>query len=123
MFPKTGIWGWICTFMCVVLVFSLFYLGTKPVAVGLFPTPMDKVAHFVTFSLITSLLWIGLFRGHPWVLALFVCGIAGADEVHQIFLPGRSADFMDFAADAVAVFLTIQLFLWVGRFSAPDPKV
>lgn len=118
--PFAGIQSWrlISTLICVLVVFNLFYLGAKPIAVGLFAPPMDKVAHFVTFSMIAALLWAGLLRGRPWLLVILACAIAGADEIHQIYLPGRAAGFDDFAADAVAVILTTLLLVWRNRASA-----
>ena len=101
----------------MIVVFNLFYLGAKPVAVGLFVPPMDKIAHFATFSLITALLWIGWLRGRPWTLVFLASAIGGGDEIHQISLPGRSAGFDDFAADVIAVILTTILLMWVNRIS------
>lgn len=112
-FAGIHIWPIISTLICVIVVFNLFYLGTKPIAVGLFTPPIDKVAHFATFTLITILLWVGLLRGRPWLLVILACAIAGADEIHQIYLPGRSAGFDDFAADAIAVILTTFLLVWI----------
>lgn len=83
---------------------SLFVLGAQPVAVGLFSPPWDKVAHLATFASIGAAAGIasgarGVVRG--------VCCIAGAlalgaaDELHQMYLPGRSASWSDLGADAI----------------------
>lgn len=106
--------------MCALVVFNLFYLGAKPVAVDLFPAPMDKVAHFATFSLIAALLWDGLLRGRPWLLVVAVSFIGGADEVHQLFLPGRSAGVDDFAFDFLAAVLTAVLLSWLAKRQTAD---
>lgn len=107
-------WRVLSTLLCAFVVFNLFYLGSKPVAVGLFQPPMDKVAHFATFSLITTLLWVGALRGRPWMLGMIASLIAAADEMHQLILPGRSAGFDDLAADLMAVAFTILLLDWLG---------
>jgi VanZ family protein len=39
-----------------------------------------------------------------------------ADEFHQLFVPGRSADMYDMAADALGGFLFIAVFLAVKLF-------
>lgn len=105
----------ISTLVCVVIVANLFYLGSKPVAVGLFPSPIDKVAHFATFALIAALLGFGLLRHRPWVLLIVASSIAGADEIHQMFLPGRSADILDFLTDIVAIGLVALVFRLKSR--------
>jgi VanZ family protein len=98
----------------MLMLFSLFYLGGKPMAVGLFRPPLDKFAHFATFSLMTALLWVALFRDRPWWLAAIVSCVGAADEIHQIFLPGRTAGVDDFATDVLAAVLTSLLLVWVG---------
>ena len=116
-------WRVLSTLLCVILVFNLFYIGAKPVAVGLFQPPMDKVAHFCTFALITILLWIGLLRRRPWLLICIASAIGAADEIHQIFLPGRSAGFDDFATDALAVVVMTVVLMWqTTRVNLPSKR-
>lgn len=81
----------------------LYVAGAQPVAVNLFPEPWDKLAHLLTFAVVGIAAGLaGGMRG--WRMAL--CCVAGAllvggmDEVHQMFLPGRSASWSDLAADA-----------------------
>jgi VanZ family protein len=90
--------------LAVVMSAAVLYVGgAQPVAVGLFPAPWDKLAHLLTFAVIGMAAGLaGGMRG--WRMAL--CCLAGAllvggmDEIHQIFLPGRSASWADLAADA-----------------------
>jgi VanZ family protein len=81
----------------------LYVAGAQPVAVGLFPAPWDKLAHLLTFAVVGMA--AGLASGmRGWRVAL--CCVAGAllvggmDELHQMFLPGRTASWSDLAADA-----------------------
>ena len=81
----------------------LYVGGAQPVAVGLFPAPWDKLAHLLTFAVIGGAAGLaGGMRG--WrMLACCLAGallVGGMDEIHQIFLPGRSASWADLAADA-----------------------
>lgn len=100
-------WPGACAVMIAVLVGNLFYLGTKPIAVNLFPAPWDKLAHAVTFGTM-ALLWSGVFRSQrPWLTLLIVALTGAADEIHQIWLPGRSADITDFLADFAAAGLVV----------------
>lgn len=82
---------------------ALWVLGAQPVAVGLFSSPWDKLAHIATFALIGCAAGIasgakGWFRIACCVAASFAVG--AADEMHQVYLPGRSASWADLAADA-----------------------
>ncbi|ACV34203.1 VanZ family protein [Accumulibacter sp.] len=78
----------------------LFAVGWTPLAVGLFVTPWDKVAHVVSFGLLAGLLSQGLGRHRLAWAFLLAALVGGADELHQLQLPGRSADWLDFASDA-----------------------
>ncbi len=83
---------------------GLYVLGAKPVAVGLFTAPWDKLAHVATFAVVGGA--TGLASGMlGWRAAL--CCITGAlvmgslDELHQATLPGRHGDWGDLGADAL----------------------
>ncbi len=93
---------WFCLCAAILLVFFLFYLGAKPVAVGLFPEPLDKLAHFACFFTIATLLWIALDGHLPLLVVALTAAIGALDEWHQISLPGRSADYSDFLTDLSA---------------------
>jgi VanZ like family len=91
------------------LVVVLFWGGSQPFAVGLFPPPYDKVAHSVYFAALAVLFWFASGGKWPVFLVLAVSAIGGLDELHQRSLPGRSADFYDYLTDTVAAGLAIML--------------
>jgi len=95
-----------------VLVVTLFWGGSQPFAVGLFPAPLDKLAHSVYFATLSLLLWFGTGGRWPVLLFLVVAAIGGLDELHQATLPGRQAGFYDFLTDTVAAGLTIAMLEW-----------
>jgi VanZ family protein len=66
------------------------------------PAGWDKVAHFVTFGLITALLWRGTAGRAPLAVLGAVVTFAALDELHQTLMPGRAAEVLDFVADAAA---------------------
>lgn len=113
--------------MVVASAAVLYVGGAQPVAVGLFPAPWDKLAHLLTFAVIGGAAGLaGGMRG--WRMAL--CCLAGAllvggmDEIHQMFLPGRSASWSDLAADAAggllgAAALAVLYRLMDERFTQP----
>ena len=104
-----------CLAGALFLITGLFWLGAKPVAVGLFPAPLDKVAHFATFGLLASMLWLSILRGRPLRVIAIVSTVGAADEFHQIFLPGRSAGLDDLAADILAALVITYLLEFVRR--------
>ena len=93
----------------VTLVVVLFWGGSQPFAVGLFPVPYDKLAHSVYFAALAVLLWFGTGGRWPVLLFLAVSAIGGLDELHQSTLPGRVADFYDYLIDTVAAGIVITL--------------
>lgn len=99
----------------LLLVGGLFWIGAMPIAVGLFPEPLDKVAHFATFSMIACLLWLSLFRGQPILIIIIASAIGAADEIHQRFLPGRSSSFDDWATDFFAALVITTLLEYARR--------
>ena len=76
---------------------GLLFLTRHPVPAG-----WDKVAHFTVFGVITALLSHGTANRAPLAVLAAVVAFAGLDELHQIFMPGRAAELLDFVADAAA---------------------
>lgn len=104
-----------CLAGAIFLTIGLFWMGSKPIAVGLFPAPLDKVAHFATFGMIAALLWLSLQRGHSLLVIAIVSVIGAADEFHQRFLPGRSASLEDLAADIFSAVVIVFLLEYARR--------
>ncbi len=112
--------------LMVVLSAAVLYVGgAQPVAVGLFPEPWDKVAHLVTFAVVGMAAGLaGGMRG--WRMAL--CCVVGAlfvggmDELHQMFLPGRSASWSDLAADAAGGLLGAAVLVVLHRLASGPLK-
>jgi VanZ family protein len=108
--------------LTVVLSAAVLYVGgAQPVAVGLFPAPWDKLAHLLTFAVVGMAAGLaGGMRG--WRMALWcVAGallVGGMDELHQMFLPGRSASWADLAADAAGGLLGAAVLAVLGRLAS-----
>jgi len=129
--PKThGVWKrrlylWGPVVVCMV---AIFWLSSQPLP---FDTPWftfivngqdhsDKLKHMAAYAVLGALIWRALGRRgpKPWQVAVTVA-IATAygltDEVHQIFVPGRSCDPLDLSADAVgAAIAAYVLTKWKG---------
>lgn len=112
------------------LVLGLFLGGRTHIAVGFVPQPWDKLLHAAVFATVVIL----MAASHPrwgwhvpphhvrhrqshrmWLLLCMLAAstLGTADELHQLFLPGRSADLDDWAADTVGAIL--GAFAW-ARF-------
>jgi len=89
----------------------------------------DKIVHLAEFILLGGALAFAVFgrgavlrvqRSFRRAAGLWVVGtgLGLLDEVHQMFVPGRSADAGDAAADALGVALGIGLYLVLRRRSA-----
>jgi len=98
---------WACLLLAAVIVGLLFYLGSQPMAVGLFPEPWDKLAHFSVFGALSALLWVGLGGQFSLLVIALMAGVGALDEWHQAGLSGRSADYADFLTDVAAATLAV----------------
>lgn len=98
---------------------------TQTAAVELLSFFERKAAHMFLYLVLILLLWLALLplvRGkkHQVLLAAVLCAVlAGLDEYHQTFIPGRSGELRDVCVDlagaALAVALVVLL-LWAARW-------
>jgi VanZ family protein len=72
---------------------------------GLLPEwlPIDKLAHLLLFAVLAALLYLAGVRAPLAALVAAAYGLT--DEVHQMFVPGRSPDVRDWLADALGAML------------------
>lgn len=123
-----------------VLLFVLMGLFILAVSIGadlhLLPLQLiafpyyDKLGHFVLYGVLGMFLHLALRsraltirRLHIPIAWLIVAGLAMLDELQQSFMPGRSIDATDFAADLLGVlfFIAISNILHLREIDA-DPK-
>lgn len=113
--------------MCLVgaTLFLLFYLGSKPVAVGLIPAPWDKLAHGALFAFMA---FVGGYSAtilelqKRWILTFtFVVAVflGAMDEYHQLSLPGRQFDLADLASDALGALAGVMALSFSGLVKPP----
>lgn len=93
---------------CFIFLASLFIGGAQPVAVGLVDAPWDKLAHLVSFGILTLLIDLAL-RPPPWLLVSLPLAVSAADELHQAYLPGRFASIEDWLAGAAGACIAFWL--------------
>ena len=89
-------WGPALLWAGCIFLFSGF--PTTPVPLE---HDLDKVAHFGAYFVLGALLsWGGTRRALPAVVAMLIGSAYGAsDEIHQMFVPGRFPDVIDWLAD------------------------
>jgi VanZ family protein len=118
----------LCAFGVMFIVAGLFIGGAQPIAVGLFAEPWDKVAHGCVFAVLAVLLTIALQGAHLlhgraaittrlalWLALVGASLVGGADEIHQIWLPGRSAGWDDWLADTLGAAAGLMMWRWLQR--------
>lgn len=106
--------------IAAALVVLMFYLGEQAFVAGLFRSPWDKLAHFLTYAILTGLLRIGIGGDQPWLLVVLIGIIGGLDEWHQLTIPGRSAELADLATDVAAAVVAIMACEWHGKSRQPS---
>ena len=107
---------WIPVVCYMAAIFYVSSLSDPPV-----PANSDKGLHWLAYLGLAVLVVRALVRGLPRRISLGVAAAAVAitvaygatDEVHQLFVPGRTGDIYDLMADAVgAVVGTVACVLW-----------
>jgi VanZ family protein len=99
----------------------IWFLSSRPISLPFAPFPhRDKVVHLLEYAILGALAahaihgstLITLRRALLWAFALSV-GWGALDELHQAFVPARSPDLLDLAADVVGALLGVACY---GRF-------
>ncbi|MGB5810869.1 MAG: VanZ family protein [Polyangiales bacterium] len=100
----------------MALIFALSSIAVNVPSVRHFPM-RDKGIHFVEYAVLGWLCAAAASRTwltRPWwrtaVFALFVTVLWGlSDEIHQAFVPGRSAEVADLIADTIGATFGIAM--------------
>jgi len=103
--PAAAVWLWgpVIVYMAVI-----FYVSAQP-DVTIPSALTDKSSHSIAYTLLGGLIVRALAGGLPAritartaVIAIALTTAYGAtDEIHQLFVPGRSAEIYDLFADAI----------------------
>ena len=95
-------------FFSILYMTGLYWLSDQPGVSAVPPFPgADKVVHCVLYFGLGTLLQVALRKR---AIVLFVGVTYGIlDEIHQLYVPGRSCDPLDMVADGVGI--AIGLFI------------
>src|SRR4051794_35326557 len=105
----------------LALMGLIFFLSAQPdlnSGLGGLDTVLRKIAHMAEFGLLWFL-WLralGYRRPAPIAAAAIAAAYAATDELHQLFVHGRSASPLDWAIDCAGIALT--WFAW-ARYVRP----
>jgi len=102
---------------------TLYWLSSRPSVPAPEVPNIDKVAHFGAYAVLGALLAFAAHRSRLPVLAAVAVGAlyGASDEIHQMYVPGRSPDVLDWAADAAGVVTACYLYTrWRTRRAAAD---
>lgn len=89
--------------LAALVVLGVLVGGAQPAAVGLVPSPWDKLAHGVVYALLALAVGVASGLRGPRMVAVALAGalaVGVVDEWHQMFLAGRNPGLDDLAADA-----------------------
>ncbi len=87
----------------------------------------DKIEHFFAFfglTILTTFTFafqnkIIFAKQHHLIVTFLLLSFYGVlDEVHQLFIPGRSCEFLDWFADFTGVLAGILIFLMLKRINS-----
>ena len=94
---------------------TIFLLSSRSRVPGPELPGFDKVAHFGAYAVLAWLLAFAAERSRlPLAVAVVLGLLYGAsDEIHQMFVPGRSPDVLDWFADAAGI--AAATFVYVRR--------
>jgi len=110
---STGITDWI--YNILINVFPNLNIETLHVIIR-------KLAHFTIYLILGVLLFNALSHNEQkqnvnFVLALFVSSLyAISDEIHQVFVSGRSGQISDVLIDIIGSLIGINLFMIFNKF-------
>jgi VanZ family protein len=97
----------------------LFILTSLPTGLAIETKDIsDKFLHFGAYGLLSVLLYLNLYfqdkieilNKFPATFTVLIASIYGLlDEIHQMFVPGRSAEFLDWLADFSGSLLAVLI--------------
>ena len=99
---------WTAGFLSILYMSGLYWLSDQPGVHAVPPFPgADKVVHCLLYLGLGTLLQVA-FKKRAIVLFLGVTyGVL--DEIHQLYVPGRSCDPWDMVADGVGILLGLLI--------------
>jgi VanZ family protein len=109
----------IAAILALIVAIVIFALSAVPgSSFPAHPNFLNVVAHFCEYALLAALLTVALNspRRKLWQSALIALAIASfygaSDEFHQLFVPGRVCDVMDWLTDTAGALAGATVSAW-----------
>ena len=112
----------------IVYWIVLFVMTSLPSTMSISVGVSDKIEHFGAYGLLSAFLFLAikfqskysLLSDYPATFTIIIASLYGIiDEFHQLFIPGRSAEFYDWLADFLgSIIAVIILSLFFNKFEA-----
>jgi VanZ family protein len=106
----------------ILFYLLIFALSSQNYNIDLPGRWLDKVAHFIEFLFLGFFLSVGYFNAFRFSAAVksvlvFVTGLPLGilDEIHQLFVPGRTSAIGDVIADSAGIIWGILVYLYLAR--------
>jgi VanZ family protein len=100
----------------------LLILTSLPSGIAVTVDVSDKVNHFGAYGLLSVLLFLTmnfqmkypfLKKNANWLTVLIASSYGVLDELHQMLVPGRSCEFLDWLADFSGSLLGVLIIQWL----------
>ncbi len=141
---RSSVWHWLCTATSVLWMLVIFVLSNQPAAISsgqsgvivghlqqampgvstaILTFLVRKSAHIIAYFILGILMYralrINIRRWRTRTVASFAllsCSLyAVTDEIHQLFVPGRSGELRDVMIDSIAALVGVGLCAWLMR--------
>ncbi|MDP2362934.1 MAG: VanZ family protein [Ignavibacteria bacterium] len=105
-------------FPLVVYWIILFVMTSLPSSMAISVGASDKIEHFGAYGLLSVFLFLALkfqskypfLSDYPATFTILISSLYGLiDELHQLLIPGRSAEFYDWLADFLGSVLAVVI--------------
>ena len=116
-------WRLIYGYLALAWMAVIFYLSHQPSL----PTPQmfsgqDKLFHALVYGVLASLFLMSCrpekdsYTKTQITGSILIASLYGiSDEIHQYFVPGRSADVLDWVADTAGALLAVLLLAFLAK--------
>ena len=114
---RAVLWSLVVIYAAAIFILSSSSSPPTDGDLGLSIPFFDKMGHFVIYFIFGYLIYRASDEDRKGPYFAYSVGAiyAFSDEMHQYFVPNRSADPFDFIVDALAIFLAI----WISMREKP----
>ena len=110
---------------CVIMVFVFSCLPGSGSNLAFFAIQnLDKLAHFMTFFVLSILLLFAYSFKNPFLITIILMASFGMMiEILHLYVPNRTFSILDFVADISGIFAAIIIYIYlVKRLDLTTPQ-